>query len=101
MAKELLTREMLYPYGEFGGRLYVHPSLNMQKIASFFRVSHQFAADECHFQHEQTNEPAKGYHHLTEDQKAACLMAAKRLIDASISGDRVHLECARGYMRDL
>lgn len=70
MAKELLTREMLYPYGEYGGRLYVHPSLNMQKIISFFRVSHQFAADECHFQHEQTNEPAKGYHHLTTDQKA-------------------------------
>lgn len=38
---------------------------------------------------------------LTDDQRAACLMAAKRLIDASISGDRVHLECARGYIRDL
>lgn len=23
------------------------------------------------------------------------------LIDASISGDRVHLECARGYIKDL
>jgi hypothetical protein len=38
---------------------------------------------------------------LTQDQRSACLMAAKRLIDASISGDRVHLECARGYIRDL
>ena len=68
MAQELLTQRQLYPYGPNGGRLFVHPSLNMRVISGFFEISHAFPA-QCSFQHEQSNEPMSGLQYMTDDQR--------------------------------
>ena len=38
---------------------------------------------------------------LTQDERTACFMASKRLMDAAWTGDRTQLQCALGYLKGL
>lgn len=38
---------------------------------------------------------------LTADQRQIVFMAAKRLLDAAMSGERINLDVGMGYLKDL